>query len=123
MASDPAFAPNIPPHYYAVIFTSRRTPGNNGYAAMAERMASLAATQPGYLGIETARGDDGFGITVSYWETPEAIRDWKEQAEHLGAQEQGVASWYQHYELRVARVERAYSGPIGQLHPTAWTAP
>ena len=123
MASDPAFAPALPPHYYAVIFSSRRTPGDHGYAAMAERMATLAATQPGYLGIESARGSDGFGITVSYWDSPQAIQAWKEQAEHLGAQEHGVGGWYEHYELRVARVERAYSGPIGQLHPTAWTAP
>ena len=123
MASDAAFAPALPPHHYAVIFSSRRTPGDHGYAAMAERMATLAATQPGYLGIESARGSDGFGITVSYWDSPQAIQAWKEQAEHLGAQEHGVSGWYEHYELRVARVERAYSGPIGQLHSTAWTAP
>ncbi len=90
--------------------------------AILRRHLRLAATQPGYLGIETARGADGFGITVSYWETPEAIRDWKEHAEHLVAQEQGVNHWYEHYELRVARVERAYSGPIGRLHLTAWTS-
>ena len=123
MASDPAFAPALPPPYYAVIFASRRPSGDDGYGAMAERMAALAATQPGYLGIETARGADGFGITVSYWETPEAIRAWKEHAEHLVAQEQGVNRWYEHYELRVARVERAYSGPIGRLHSTAWATP
>ncbi len=123
MAADPAFAPTFPPQYYAVIFASRRTPSDDGYAAMAERMATLAATQPGYLGIESARGGDGFGITVSYWESPQAIQAWKEQAEHLGAQQGGVGRWYEHYELRVARVERAYSGPIGQLHATAWTAP
>ncbi len=58
--TDPAFAPNIPPHYYAVIFASRRTPGNNGYAAMAERMASLTATQSGVLGIETAQGERAY---------------------------------------------------------------
>ncbi len=110
------------PSYYAVIFSSRRTPGDHGYGAMAERMASLAAKQPGYLGIESARGADGFGITVSYWESPQAIQAWKEQAEHLGAQGAGIDRWYEHYDVRVAKVERAYTGPSRQLHATAWTA-
>jgi heme-degrading monooxygenase HmoA len=122
MASDPAFAPSLRPPYYAVIFASRRTPGDHGYGAMAERMAALAATQRGYLGLESVRGADEFGITISYWESPEAIRAWKDHAEHLLAQEEGVKHWYEHYELRVARVERAYSGPTGQLHATPWDA-
>ena len=120
MATDPAFAPTLPPPCYAVIFTSRRTSGEAGYNAMAERMAALAEQQPGYLGIESVRGSDGFGITVSYWESPGAIRAWKDHAEHIVAQETGVGRWYEHYELRIARVERAYSGPIGRLHATAW---
>jgi heme-degrading monooxygenase HmoA len=120
MTSDPAFAPSLPVPYYAVIFASRRTPGDQGYGAMAERMAALAATQPGYLGIESVRGTDGFGITISYWDSPEAIQGWKTHSEHLVAQETGVEKWYEHYELRVARVERAYSGPIGHLHATTW---
>lgn len=122
MQSDPAFAALFPLPYYAVIFTSRRTPGDHGYSAMAERMARLAARQPGYLGIESVRSADGFGMTVSYWDSPEAIRAWKEQAEHVVAQETGIAQWYEHYELRVARVERAYSGPAGERHPAAWDA-
>ncbi len=121
MPTDPAFAPNLPTPYYAVIFTSRRTAVDDaGYLAMAERMTALAATRPGYLGIESTRGADGFGITVSYWASAEAIRAWKDHADHVVAQETGVRQWYEHYELRIARVERAYSGPIGKLHPTAW---
>lgn len=114
------FALNLTPPYYVVIFVSRRTAGENGYGAMAQRMGALAAVQPGYLGFESVRGSDGFGVTLSYWETPEAIRNWKNQAEHLVAQETGVQQWYEHYEVRVARVERAYSGPTGGLHSTAW---
>jgi heme-degrading monooxygenase HmoA len=96
------------PNYYAVIFSSLRTTGDNGYSRMAERMVELAKEQPGYLGVESARGADGFGITVSYWESEEAIRNWKKHAEHLIAQETGIRHWYEHYELRVAKVERAY---------------
>jgi heme-degrading monooxygenase HmoA len=122
MHADPAFAPHLQPPYYAVIFTSRRTPGDNGYGAMAEKMGKLAAAQPGYLGFEAVRNAEGFGVTLSYWETPEAIRNWKDQAEHLMAQQYGIGNWYIHYEVRVARVERAYAGPTGARHPTSWDA-
>jgi heme-degrading monooxygenase HmoA len=105
------FAQLPEPPYYAVIFSSRRTPGEAGYGAMAERMVELAAQQPGFLGVESVRGTDGFGITVSYWRSEEDIAAWRRHAEHRVAQEQGRAQWYEHYELRVARVERAWGGP------------
>jgi heme-degrading monooxygenase HmoA len=98
------------PPYYAVIFTSVRTPQDPaGYAAAADRMVELARQQPGFLGIESARGTDGLGITVSYWTSEEAIRAWRENAEHLVVQARGREQWYAQFELRVARVERAYS--------------
>lgn len=93
--------------YYAVIFTSLRSDGDDaGYAAMAERMVELASQQPGFLGVESARGADGVGITVSYWENLEAIRLWREHAEHRLAQAKGRSTWYQNYRLRICRVER-----------------
>lgn len=102
------FATLPEPPYYAVIFSSTRTPADNGYAAMADRMVELAAEQPGFLGVESTRGADGFGITVSYWADEAAISRWKTQAEHRIARERGNTDWYQHFELRVAKVERAY---------------
>jgi heme-degrading monooxygenase HmoA len=96
------------PPYYSVIFSSQRTAGENGYGQMADRMVELAAGQPGFLGVESVRDNDGFGITVSYWANLQAIAEWRSQAEHRIAQETGKAHWYQHYELRIARVERAY---------------
>src|SRR5262245_28101125 len=104
--SEPATTPQPP--YYAVIFTSTRTPGDDGYGAMAERMVELASSYPGFLGIESARGADGLGITVSYWASEEAIRVWHADAEHRVAQELGRTKWYRRFALRVARVERAY---------------
>lgn len=98
------------PLYYAVIFTSKRTDGDRGYDAMAERMVELGATQDGFLGIESARGADGLGITVSYWRDEVAIRAWKRHAEHERAQAGGKATWYAEYHVRIAKVERAY-GP------------
>lgn len=109
--SDAAFATLPPPPYYAVIFSSRRTAGDEGYGAMAERMVELAAVQPGFLGVESTRGVDGFGITVAYWTDEDAIKAWRQHAEHTVAREQGRARWYEHFEVRVARVERAYGGP------------
>jgi heme-degrading monooxygenase HmoA len=107
--TSPRFASLPAPPYYAVIFSSVRTAGDNGYDAMSERMVELAQQQPGYLGAESARDAEGFGITVSYWADEASIRAWKANAEHRIAQETGIERWYEHYETRVAKVERAYA--------------
>lgn len=104
-----SFAALPRPPYYAVVFSSLRTAGDDGYGAMAERMVELAREQPGFLGVESARDGAGFGITVSYWANVEAITAWKAHAEHRIAQETGRLRWYDHYEIRIAFVERAYS--------------
>jgi len=109
MSGMPKFAKTPEPPYFAVIFSS--TLRDNGYAQTAERIAGLASKQPGFLGAESARGADGFGITVSYWASEEAIAAWKAHIEHRAAQEMGKKNWYEHYELRVAKVERAYGKP------------
>jgi heme-degrading monooxygenase HmoA len=97
------------PPYFAVIFTAIRSPSDSdGYEATSQRMLELAQEQPGYLGVESVRGEDGLGITVSYWSSLEAIRAWREHAEHRLAQEQGRTAWYSRYALRVCRVERAW---------------
>jgi len=112
-AAHGGIAVGLQPPYYAVVFTSRRTEGDNGYADASDSMVALAATQPGFLGIESARGADGVGITVSYWDSEEAIANWRRNAEHAATREHGRSLWYAHYEVRVARVERAYAGPPG----------
>ncbi len=92
--------------YYAVIFTSLRTNGENGYGQMAELMEKSAKEQPGYLGMESARSE--LGITVSYWESLEAIANWKSNTEHLDAQKRGIKDWYSWYKVRICQVEREY---------------
>lgn len=94
------------PPYYAVIFTTLRTDIEEGYDLMAARMAALAAEQPGYLGLESTR--DGLGITVSYWESLEAIKHWKNQADHMVARKMGREKWYSAYKTRICKVERDY---------------
>lgn len=101
-----AFARTPEPPYFAVIFTSQRTEGDHGYDAMADRMVELATKQHGFLGVESARDAGGFGITVSYWSSLEAIAAWRAHAEHRVAQETGRKQWYAHFKTRVARVER-----------------
>src|SRR5580765_2331549 len=97
---DSGFARTPAPPYWAVIFTSTRTPGDHGYGAMAAEMERLAAEQPGYLGIENARESEGLGITISYWASEEEARGWKAVAAHLDAQRQGRERWYEAYEVR-----------------------
>ena len=119
MTDAPPFAQTPDPPYVAVIFTSVRTDGDNGYAAMAEAMDALARRQPGFLGVESAR--DALGITVSYWADQDAARAWKNVAEHLVAQRRGREAWYRDYRVRVATVEREYgmsSSPLDGLRVT-----
>ena len=94
------------PPYYAVIFTSLRTEDDNGYADMATKMLELAAQQPGFLGIESARED--LGITVSYWSDLESIKNWKINAEHLQTHQFGREQWYASFKVRISKVERDY---------------
>lgn len=102
----PSVASTPKPPYYAVIFTSLRTDGDDGYAAMAARMVELAAQQPGFLGIESVR--ENLGITVSYWESLAAIQCWNANLEHKEAQRSGRERWYSGFKIRIAKVERDY---------------
>jgi len=100
--------------YYAVIFTS--TLASTGidedlsYGETANRMVELAAQQPGFLGIESARdaSELSLGITVSYWSDLESIKQWKANVEHLEAQMHGHELWYQSFKVRISKVERDY---------------
>lgn len=94
------------PPYYAVIFTSVRTEGDNGYSVMSDKMLELARQQDGFLGIESAR--EGIGITVSYWRDEKSIRKWKENMDHTFARQKGRKEWYSQFKVRISKVERDY---------------
>ncbi|WP_422106407.1 antibiotic biosynthesis monooxygenase family protein [Winogradskyella sp.] len=96
--------------YFAVIFTSTHSENTEGYSEMATKMEHLAKEQKGYLGIDSARSD--VGITVSYWESLEAIKNWKANTEHLLAQQKGREQWYNWYNVRICKVEREYEFQI-----------
>lgn len=99
-----ANTPSTP--YYAVIFTSERTDGDNGYGETASRMVDLASQQPGFLGIESAREE--VGITVSYWADLDSIKSWKANVEHQEAQKKGRIKWYSSFMVRISKVEKDY---------------
>ena len=98
---------DYPIPYYAVIFSSTLAAQDPAYQETALQMETLAEQQPGYLGIESVRSGLQ-GITISYWQTEAAIQSWKAQLEHQVAQQHGRDFWYQHYRVRVAKVERDY---------------
>lgn len=96
--------------YYAVIFTSQRTDDDSeGYAKMADAMEVLAKQQPGFLRVESSRNQEGQGITVSYWESLEAIQKWRDNTKHTVAQQLGKDKWYSHYHVEICQVMHAYS--------------
>lgn len=100
------------PPYWSVIFASQSKAEDAGYVETAKRMLALAAAQPGFLGVESTRDAEGFGITVSYWDSLEAIDRWRRDVEHAAARAMGRERWYVAFRVRVARVERAYGfGP------------
>ena len=103
----PLIAATPPPPHYAVIFTSLKSPEDDGYGEMADRMVERVAQQKGFLGFESAR--EGVGITVSYWRDEASIGKWKADMDHREAQKQGREKWYEAYTIRIAKVEHTYS--------------
>lgn len=99
--------------YLAVIFTSQRSDIDEGYGEAAELMLNLASQQPGFLGVESARGEDGLGITVSYWRDEAAIFAWRDHPQHQAIRQQGRDCWYDAYRTRVVRVERDHGWARG----------
>lgn len=117
--SDPLNTLPDPP-YFAVIFSAlqRSSIDADQYAAVAARMQELATHQPGFLGVTSVRGENGLGVTISYWSDAESIALWREHAEHRMAQEQGRGLFYKAYRLEVCRVDRVSRHPAAASAPT-----
>ncbi|MGG0459698.1 antibiotic biosynthesis monooxygenase family protein [Bacillus mycoides] len=96
--------------YYAAIFTSQRSEHNSErYESMSENLVELVKTQPGFIRIESARDNEEYGITISYWESLEAIQKWKANTTHQVAQQKGKETWYSQYNVQICKVVRDYS--------------
>jgi heme-degrading monooxygenase HmoA len=97
------------PGTVAVIFIAQRTQEDDtGYSAAASAMDRMAASQPGYRGMDSTRGPDGLGITVSYWANDAAAKAWRDHPQHAAIREMGRGRWYSRYDLHVAEVTRSY---------------
>ncbi|GAA0305727.1 hypothetical protein GCM10009087_14540 [Sphingomonas oligophenolica] len=97
-----------------VIFLSIRTGADDaGYGAAAAAMESLAAAQPGYRGIESTRGTDGLGITLSFWADEASALQWRDHPEHKAIRDAGRDRWYQRYEVIVCAAQRSYAWEKG----------
>ncbi|HDX9590803.1 TPA: antibiotic biosynthesis monooxygenase [Bacillus pseudomycoides] len=94
--------------YYAVIFTSQLSSETDDYEIVADEMVKLAIEQPGFIDVESVRNETGFGITISYWESLEAIKQWKEHISHTVARKRGREQWYEQFHTRICLVEREY---------------
>jgi heme-degrading monooxygenase HmoA len=105
------YATTPEPPYYAVIFTSIRTEGDNGYGKMSDFIETLVKDQPGFLGMESVRMD--IGITVCYWKDMQSIENWAANAQHNVAKREGKKRWYEYYRVRISRVEKEYGGKEG----------
>lgn len=89
---------------FAVIFISTLKGADPGYGETLARMKELGYQQPGFLGLESARGPDGRGITVVFYESAEAARAWGRHPEHRAAQQAGREKWYDNYEMYYANL-------------------
>ena len=94
--------------YYAVIFTSKQANNVKGYSKMAQRMSDLVKTQKGFIGVDNVR-DGKDGITVSYWDSLENIKDWSMNEQHAEAKKGGKEQWYKNFSVRICKVEREYA--------------
>lgn len=98
--------PIVDTPYYAVIFTSTYHMLDDEYEGLDARLIAIAETIEGFIGMDSAGGD--FGISVSYWKSEEAILEWRNNADHQVAMKNGIAKWYDYYNVRVCKVERNY---------------
>lgn len=99
------------PGTYAVIFKSKRTPeAGADYDAMNAMLFEMAKSQPGYIGIDSVRGADGTGLSVSYWRSREDIARWRADLKHTAARKLGREKWYESFTVHIARIEEPSGG-------------
>lgn len=102
------FCKTPPPPYYTVIFTSQRTTVDDGYSELNDELYEEALSFDGYIGAESLRNAEGFGVAVLYWKDAESIKRWANYAKHIRAKQKGKELWYEGYRVRIAKVEREY---------------
>ncbi len=94
--------------YFAVIFTSKSSDNTKGYEEMAKKMDELVKSQEGFIGLESVK-EGQEGITVSYWKSMEAIKNWSMNERHAAAKKGGKETWYDSFNVRICEVVREYA--------------
>ena len=92
---------------YAVIFTAEVNQVDEEYSRTAKRMRELAQEKYGcteFVSVTEGKKE----ISISYWQSEEQIRQWKQDSEHLLAQQLGRSTWYNSYKVQVVEVVREY---------------
>lgn len=99
-----------------VLFHIRTRPDINEqeYQRTFERMLKLVSEIPGFIGIEGFSGEDGRELAVARFESPEAIATWRDQPEHVRAQQRGREEFFAEYDITIATVWRHYHWPLLQ---------
>jgi len=93
---------------YAVIFRAKIKKLDDAYFEMAKRMRELAINE--YACLEfTAVTEGSDEIAISYWDSLEQIKFWKQNSEHLVAQELGKEKWYEDYSVEIVQVISKYN--------------
>jgi len=84
---------------HITIFRNRKRLGMNAsaYALDSERMVELASKQQGFLAYRRYVSDDGESLSIAEWETEKDARAWGRHPEHVAAQGQGRADYYESY--------------------------
>ncbi len=95
----------------AVIFESWPRAGRGKtYLDMGQAMAGLVKGFDGFISIERFESvsEPGKFVSISYWRDEEAVRAWRNVAEHRNVQSRSRDTVFDDYRLRVAHVIRDY---------------
>jgi len=92
---------------YAVIFKAKVKSLDSKYFKMAQNMRELAFNKYNCKDF-IALNEDGLEIAISYWESLEDIKKWKNNKKHLIAQELGKSKWYKSYEIEIVKIIKEY---------------
>ncbi len=97
---------------HAIIFEVWPAEGRREeYLAIAAALRAELMQMPGFISVERFESltEPGKLLSLSFWESEEAIANWRRHAGHRGAQKKGRGGVFAGYRLRVAEVARDYT--------------
>ncbi|KVN07489.1 MULTISPECIES: DUF4188 domain-containing protein [unclassified Burkholderia] len=106
---------------YIAAFIYRLGQIDDEFRQLTETIDAVAASLPGFVGMESWRSADGLMFNASYyWRDEQTLRAFAAHPKHLDAKRQ-FRRWYDGYHVVVSKVERAYGdGSFRHLVPDSW---